>query len=204
MNNFDIGDLIQTYDKYAEERNHAGLDGRKISHITEAIQLFSDNGVRSILEIGSGPGNAAQLFFDKGFEIECADVSPNMIDLVRAKGIIGHVIDCRDIKKIGMTYDGVFSVNCLLHLPKAEMVGALKAIHSTLKTNGLFLLGLWGGEDFEGIWEQDRYRPARFFMLYSQHPLLSLLTKVFQIEEYRRIAFGEGLFFHNLVLRKSF
>ena len=77
-----MSNLIRSYDRYAEERDQIGLDNRKRSHVQEAIRVFSDNDVKSILII-------------------CAD--------------------------------------------------------------GLFVLGLWGGEDFEGVWENDRYEPARFF-----------------------------------------
>lgn len=198
-----MSDLIRSYDRYAEERDRVGLDSRKRSHVQEAIRVFNDNDVKSILEIGSGPGSAAKLFFDEGFEIECVDLSPKMIALVRKKGLVGHVMDCRDIGQIGRTYDGVFSVNCLLHIPKSEMTCVLKSIRNILNADGLFVLGLWGGDDFEGVWEQDRYEPARFFMLYSQSTMLRLLMRVFQIEEYRRIPFGENQFFHKAVLRKS-
>ena len=198
-----MGDLICAYERFAEERDQIGLDDRKRTHVQEAIRVFNENGAKSILEIGSGPGNAAKLFFDAGFEIECVDFSPKMISLVKEKGIAGHVMDCRDTERIGKTFDGVFSVNCLVHIPKTEIIAVLQSIRNTMNAGGLFVLGLWGGQDFEGVWEKDKYEPARFFMLYSQRTLLSILTRVFQVEEYRRIPFGEDQFFHKVVLRKT-
>lgn len=203
MVSYNRDDLIRAYNRYAEERDEAGLDKRKRAHVMEAIRLFRENKAKSILEIGSGPGNAAQLFFDEGFEIECADLSPKMIELVREKGITGHVADCRDIERIGKTYDGVFSVNCLLHIPKAEFVDVLTSIRNVMTAGGIFVLGLWGGDDTEGVWENDRYQPPRFFVLYRQHTLLTLLMQVFQLEEYMRIPFGDGQVFHKAVLRKT-
>ena len=121
MSSYNINDLIHSYNGYAEEGDQAGLDRRKRSHVQEAIQVFNGDDAKSILEIGSGPGSATQLFSDEGLEIECADFAPKMIEMVKKKGIVGHVMDCRDIEKIGKTYDGVFSVKCLLHIPKYEI-----------------------------------------------------------------------------------
>ena len=193
----------RAYDRYAEERDRKGLDPRKLPYVQEAVRLFRANGTRSILEIGSGPGNAAEVFHDGGLDIECADVSPVMVDLVRSKGIRGHVIDCRQLRRLERTYDRVLSVNCLLHIPSQELPDVLEAISDVLNEKGLFVLGLWGGQDSEGVWEGDHYEPKRYFVLYSQQTPLSLLTQVLQIEEYRRFEFGEGQFFHKVVLRRT-
>ena len=203
MGIYNMNDLIRAYDRYAEERDQIGLDDRKRLHVQEANRVFNENGAKSILEVGSGPGNAAKLFLDEGFEIECVDFSPKMIDLVKGKGIVGHLLDCRDVERIGRAFDGVFSVNCLLHIPRAELIHVLQSIRNVMNIGGLFVLGLWGGQDFEGVLENNRYEPARFFVLHSQHTLLDILPRVFQIEEYRRTPFGEGQFFHKAVLRKT-
>ncbi|MBT3273011.1 MAG: class I SAM-dependent methyltransferase [Spirochaetales bacterium] len=202
MSDYNLEDIKRAYDTHAAERDAAELGERKTKHINEAIEFFRQRAVQTVLEIGSGPGNAAQVIEVAGFDIECTDISPKMIELVQAKGITGRVLDCREIESIGKTYDAVFSVNSLLHIPKAEMPTVLRGIHKVMKKNSIFILGLWGGSDIEGIYDSDQYRPKRFFSLLSQMTLLSLLTEVFQIEEYRRIVFDNDKFFHKVVMIK--
>jgi len=199
---FDVTRIIQAYDARAEERDQEGLSERKATHIKEAMAAFKANGVESILEIGSGPGNAAQLFQRSGHLVECVDVSPRMIELVERKGITGWVLDFRKLASLNRTYDAVFSINSLLHLPSDEFPAVLESISSILGANGLFVLGLWGGDDHEGIMQEDRYEPKRYFVFYGQQTLLSHLTAWFWIEEYRREPLGKDQFFHKVILRK--
>jgi SAM-dependent methyltransferase len=202
MSDYSVSDIIKTYDAYADERDHAGLKPENARNVDEAMALFRKRGVKSILEIGSGPGNAAEVFHAAKFDIECIDLSPRMIELVTDKGIPGRVLDCREIASIGRVYDAAFSINALLHIPNAELPSVLQSISDVLVEKGLFALGLWGGDDIEGIYEEDHYRPKRFFSLYSQRTLLSFLSDVFQIEEYHRIEFDGDKFFHKVVLSK--
>ena len=71
VSDYDIGELVKTYDKYADERDQAGLDGTKRAFVDEAIERFRRDGVRTILEIGSGPGSAAGVIHDYGRRAGC-------------------------------------------------------------------------------------------------------------------------------------
>ena len=42
---------------------------------------------------------------------------------------------------------------------------ALENVCTVLKPAGLFYLGMYGGYDFEGIWDKDIYTPKRFFFI---------------------------------------
>ena len=145
MSDYSVNDIIKTYDAYADERDHAGLKPENARNVDEAMALFRKRGVKSILEIGSGPGNAAEVFHAAKFDIECTDLSPRMIELVTDKGIPGRVLDCREIASIGRVYDAAFSINALLHIPNAELPSVLQSISDVLVEKGLFVLGLWGG-----------------------------------------------------------
>ena len=203
MAEFDLEKIVQAYNVHAVERDERGLSERKITHIQEAMAAFEAAGVTSVLEIGSGPGNAAEVFQHNGFSIECVDVSPKMIELVQSRGIPGRVLDCRELSSLEKTYDAVFSVNSLLHVPSAEFPAVLVSIHGILADNGLFALGLWGGKDQEGVMEDDLYEPKRYFVFYSQPTLLHHLSEHFWIEEYKRQRFGRGQHFHKVMLRKQ-
>src|SRR6266496_4582702 len=98
-------------------------------------------------------------------------------------------------------FDAVYALNSMLHLPKKEFPIALQNIRKVLKPNGLFFLGVYGGYDFEGIWEDDSYDPKRFFALYSDEYLKQTVTESFQLISFKRITPGnERMHFQSLIL----
>ena len=125
-----------------------------------------------------------------------------MVKLCREKGVFADVLDCYDLGRIERTFDAVFSMNCLLHVPGRDLVYVLGLISERMRDGGLFYLGLWGGDDFEGIWEEDRYEPKRFFSFHSPKALLDFVQRVFTIVYYRRIEPWEGALFHSIIVRK--
>ena len=60
-------------------------------------------------------------------------------------------------------FDAGFAVNCLLHVPRADLPAAFERLHGALRADGLCYVGQWGGIDRAGIHEGDSYEPKRFF-----------------------------------------
>jgi SAM-dependent methyltransferase len=193
---------VSSYNNHARERDSYPLEGKKLAHVSAAIEVLKKENKKSILEIGPGPGKAALMFKNAGFDIECVDNSAEMIKLVKEKGIEARLLDCYELGKTHQQYNAVYSINCLLHMPSKDLPQILRSINGVLRDNGLFFLGLWAGDDFEGILQNDRYKPKRFFVFYSQKTLLAMITQVFRIDEYRFVPFNDESSFHNLLLRK--
>ena len=53
---------------------------------------------KNILDLGSGPGNDAKYFKDKGFNVHCVDISEQMIRLCKEKGLKAEVMDIENLK----------------------------------------------------------------------------------------------------------
>ena len=80
---------------------------------------------------------------------------------------------------------------------------ALENVCTVLKPAGLFYLGMYGGYDFEGIWDQDSYIPKRFFSFHSDGNLKKILDGIFEIVYFRHIPLGEdNRPFQSIILRK--
>src|SRR5690348_11795635 len=82
-------------------------------------QAFGDRlapGAR-LLEIGAGPGHDSTYFQDEGFAVVAADLSPAMVEICRSKGIEAHVMDFLHLDFPDGSFDAVFAMNCLLHVP---------------------------------------------------------------------------------------
>jgi SAM-dependent methyltransferase len=153
------------------------------------------------LEIGGGPGFDAQHFQDQGFCVTAIDNTPAMIKLATQRGVSAQLLDAYELGQLETTFDAVYSMNCLLHIPQKDFAHILQLVADRLDERGLFYLGLWGGDDFEGIWEQDSYAPQRFFSFRSTETLLDSIRPAFQLEYYRRVEF-ETFFFNSLIARK--
>jgi hypothetical protein len=78
-------------------------------------------------------------------------------------------------------------------------------INRVLKPDGIFYLGIYGGEDSEGIWENDWCDPKRFFAFRSDAIIQSLVKKYFELMYFKIIQLDKGNHhFQFLILRKSF
>ena len=47
----------------------------------------------------------------------------------------------------------MYSMNCLLHIPQADIDEIFDLIADRLVEDGLMYIGVWGGDDFEGDFE---------------------------------------------------
>ena len=158
----------------------------------------------TILEIGCGAGQAAQFFQGQGFSVYAIDNAPTMVKLAANRGISAQVLDCYELDQINETFDAVYTMNCLLHIPKKDVGQIFSLISSRLSDEGLMYLGLWGTEAFEGIWTQDKYEPKRFFSFVKAETLLEVVQHTFRLEYFRRIEPREGMMFNSLIVRKRY
>jgi SAM-dependent methyltransferase len=196
--------LILSYNKQAEQRNKSEMEDWKVAERAEFLALLQSEQKQSLLEVGAGHGRDSKFFQENGFQVTCIDLSPEMVKLCRQKGLNAHIMDMLALDFPDASFDAVYSLNSLLHLPKIELPIVLQNIRRILKTNGLFFLGMYGGFDFEGIWEKDSYDPKRFFSFHSDEGLEQVVTQSFKILSFKQIIPGdEKLHFQSLLLRKS-
>ena len=99
--------------------------------------------------------------------------------------------------------DAVYALNSFLHLSKQEFPVALENVRRVLQPGGLFYLGMYGGVDFEGVWEGDHFKPKRFFSFHITERLKQNLTSWFEIIYFQEMFIGEEeMNFQSIILRK--
>jgi cyclopropane fatty-acyl-phospholipid synthase-like methyltransferase len=194
--------LVKTYEKYAHERASHSPDEFKVQERSEFLKFLKAEGRETLLEIGCGPGQDAQFFQSQGLRVLAVDNTPMMVKLTAEKGITAQALDCYDLNEINESFDAVYTMNCLLHIPKRDFDQILHLISRRLNDSGLMYLGIWGDKNFEGIWEQDRYEPKRFFSFWKTEALLDTLQRFFRLEYYRRLEPHGGRIFNSLIVRK--
>ncbi len=183
----DVADSLRSiYDARAAERDaHPGRPWRDAERAVFLDRLRAAE-AGSLLEVGAGTGQDSRFFADAGLRVIATDLSGEHVARCRAKGLTAEV---RDVLRLGFapaTFDAVWSVNCLLHVPDADLPAALAAIRDVLVPGGLFFLGVWGGEDSEGVMEDD----GRFFSFRSHEKLLRHAAASFEIIDFHAVPVG--------------
>lgn len=206
MNHTQLRDnLRETYNKYAQERETSTMQEWKIGERSKFLSLLQNEGKKTLLEIGSGTGRDSKFFHDQGLDVVCVDLSPAMVELCRQKGLTAYVMDMADIQFPAGSFDAVYSMNSLLHLTKVEFPAVLRKLDMLLKTDGAVFIGIYGGQEYEGVWENDAYVPKRFFSFFTDEGIKQEVTRVFNIVSFANIQTEpeDTLHFQSLILRKK-
>ncbi len=184
--------LVQAYDRYAAARDGSVFPDWKRAEREGFTQLVKAEGKTTLLEIGAGPGRDCRFYQDNGLGVVATDISPEMIRLCRAKGVPGILMDCYRLGFKGDSFDAVWALNSLLHVPRRRLPGVLAEIRAVLRPRGLLYLGQWGGNGFEGILEDDHYTPKRFFSFQSDEEITGAVGRLFEPVSFKGIRPGGG------------
>lgn len=159
----------------------------------------------TLLEIGAGAGKDSLFFQEQGLDVTCVDLSPGLVEACRQKGLRAFERDFLHLGFPPASFDAVYAINCLLHVPKRELPAVLTAVQTVLKPHGLFFLGLWGGVDSEHVWDGDSYEPKRFFSLHTDDALRAAVRPFFAEMDFRTLEVGPNpaLHFQRLYLRQQ-
>lgn len=203
--------LIQAYDADAQRRDSG--DGKrgmwKHALREEFVSLVKEVNKKSILELGSGAGLDAKYFQDNGFTVTASDLSPEMVKVCERRGLQAKILDMYDLKALGQTFDAIYSLNVLLHIPRKDIGLILENIADVLNPNGIFFYGVYGygNLDQEQVSVDERkMNMPRFFSFLSDETLLKEAKKKFEVIDFKRLELQEAdpnYYFQALFLRKK-
>lgn len=111
----------------------------------------------TILDFGCGSGRDLHYFTSQGFRVVGMDYTANLLKL--AKGFTHQPLVLSDMRYPPFrqdTFEAVWAVASLLHLPAQAIQPVLAQIHRILKPNGIFLTTLKKGQG-EAIDQFGRY-----------------------------------------------
>ncbi len=200
--------LRLAYDSDAERRmsNEENRESWKLDIRNSFTELLKTEEKTTVLELGAGVGTDSQFFQENGFDVLAVDLSEKMVEKCKEKGINSTVLDIYDLPSLGTKFDAIYSLNVLLHIPKAEISSILTIISDSLESTGLFFYGVYGGEDIEKIIDdKSKMGLPRFFSFFSDEALLNLINDRFEIVSFKAIDIGSkdpNFHFQALTLRK--
>jgi SAM-dependent methyltransferase len=200
-----ISDLRQSYDRKVEERDRKEIAPWKDRERKHFLSLVLDEGCSRLLEVGAGTGLHGKFFQDQGLQVVCVDLSPEMVKRCEEKGLEAYLMDFLHLDFPKSSFDAVFAMNCLLHVPKDNLPQVLEEIYRILRGKGLFYWGQYGGVDKDGVYEGDHYEPKRYFSFITDEWLMILAQELFDVVSFKTIELEEEEEFHfqSLVLRKD-
>lgn len=193
--------LRQSYNNFANVRENNKLQDWKINPRASFLELLINECKSTLLDIGAGTGRDSKFFINNNIDVMAVDLSDEMIRLCQEKGIKACQLDFFNLNQIGRKFDAVWSMNSLLHVEKANLNFVLKEIRNVLNPSGLFYMGVYGGEDSEGIWDGDIYTPQRFFSFYTDENIKKVVSNYFQIVSFERIDTGGKYYFQSIIMR---
>ncbi|MFC5814067.1 class I SAM-dependent methyltransferase [Nonomuraea harbinensis] len=199
-----IGLLREAYDGGAERRDAATKSAWKLAEREAFLDRLKGHGCRRLLEVGAGTGQDSAYFQENGLDVVAVDLSPAMVALCREKGVEAHAMDFLSLDFEPGSFDAVYALNCLLHVPDGDLPAVLGAIHTVMRPGGLFFLGVYGGGGLTGesTFEQDDHYPPRFFSFRDDERLQEYAREFFEIVDFHVVG-THGWRFQSLTLRRA-
>ena len=198
-------DLKSAYDAKASEQSKTKAAWWKTKERDLFLSKFKKGRKKRILEIGCGTGADSIDFKSKGYGVTCTDLSPKNIEICRENGLNAQVMDFANLDFAPATFEGVYAMNCLLHVKKDSLENILLDINTLLRPSGLFYIGVYGGPDREGEHEDDTYEPRRFFASYTDNQIIKIVSGIFDMIYFHRIELERErlVHFQSMILRKK-
>lgn len=194
-----LPDLRISYDAAAADRDRRVKEQFKLDERAAFLDRLRVVEAKTLLEIGAGTGQDSVFFRDEGLDVVAVDLSPAMVERCRDKGLEAYA---RDFLHLGFepeSFDAVYAMNCLLHVPNADLADVLRAVRTVLKPGGLFFVGLWGGAPQEGVVAEDRQVPPRFFASRTDAEVFDFVNESFEVIDFHTVG-DEGLHFQSLTM----
>jgi len=156
-----------------------------------------------LLDVGCGSGDAAA-YLQKAVEavggsVVGIDISSEMLKLASDKEVDVIQMDIENLAFSDGSFDAIWAMSSLLHLPKRCLPAVLERIANLLKDDGVLYISVKKGyrERFITTAELEK----RYYSFWQKKEFLSLLTEHFQLVDFSETARDSNLFL-NFYLRK--
>lgn len=116
-----------------------------------------------VLDAGCGCGRDTRWLLDRGFAVAAFDISREMVASTKANTagrVIPRWLDFRDYGDAPGSWDAIWAMASLLHLPKADIADILPRLVQSLTDTGLLAISVKKGS---GESMDDQGRPFSYF-----------------------------------------
>lgn len=130
-----------------------------------------------VLDAGCGPGRDLAAFRQAGCRVVGIDLSAGMLAEARRRvpGAILAQMDLRTLAFAEESFDGIWAMASLLHVPKDEATGVLVDFRRLVRPGGLLLLALKAGAGDVELQDADHADAWRYFVYYQPAEVIAAL-----------------------------
>lgn len=137
------------------------------------------SGVGSVLDLGCGHGRDAALFFDRGYHYVGLDFSRPMLEeadklVPRSCLVEGSMYD---LPFPDATFDGLWAVGSLLHIPSLRVREVLREMHRIMCSGGIGFILMHDGQE-EALVEVIPKLDVRYFVGYRMDYFARILEEI--------------------------
>ena len=179
-------DLAQYYEQEASLRAERDIDPRRVAARGRFVRDLPAGA--AVLEVGMGPGRDAAAFVDAGFSVCGVDLALAHARFAACTGASPAVASVRALPFATASFDALWSMSTLMHVPNAAIASALSEVRRVLRPGATAAIGVWGGTNVEGHHDADAFDPPRLFSRRTDQrwrDLLSILGDVEEFEHWR-------------------
>ena len=158
----------------------------------------------TVLDLGAGGGDHARYFADQGLDVTCIDIAEEMVEICRQKSLRAELMDLEHLSFQPNSFDGIWAVCSLLHVPKQGMPTVAASLYRVLRRRGLLYACV--KEQREGESDGmvcDQKGNQRFFALWKEDTFAAQFTPRFSLIESRRVVLGDRRFLEFLFRKKT-
>ena len=159
---------IRTYAERAKEYHERFTAAEPDRHLRAFLGRLPAQA--RVLDLGSGPGNAALAMQEAGHDVLALDATPAFVELAQSRGVNARLGTFDDVIEVDH-YHGVWANFSLLHAPRSALPSYLSNLARALKRPGLFHIGMK-----LGIGEV-RDKLQRFYAYYGEAELVGLVEE---------------------------
>ena len=199
--------IVKYYDQEAELRNSKSVKADwKIKVRDDFLTIIKQKNKKTLLELDAGAGYDSQYFTNNGLIVTAIDISKEMVKRCKEKFIEAYELDFYELSTLNRKFDCIWAINTLLHVPKSDLDHVLNEINLVLEKDGLFYMGVYGGNDSEGEFTKSEVSNIpRFFAFHSEDFLKTILKKHFHIVKFVSFNIGgesEIDIFHSIIMER--
>jgi ubiquinone/menaquinone biosynthesis C-methylase UbiE len=174
-------DLSAYYNEEARDPDGRSIDPQRAERRSSFLGRLISESRRSLIEVGTGPGNDARAFLRAGLRVSGVDLSEVYVAIAREKGIDAQQASILALPFEDASFDAAWTMSTLVHVANTEVAAALSELNRVLVPGSLAAIGVWASAedvDIERTYENEAIGMTRFFSLRTDASLRQLLASL--------------------------
>lgn len=171
----EVENNIKVYDACASEISDFSFPRLPQYQLNQFISNLSKNA--KVLDVGCGCGRDVSYLMEEQYDVIGVDLSKGMINEAKKRVEGGNFIlmDMLDLKFDKESFDGIWCMASLDHIPKDIVPGVVGKLYDLLSDKGVLYLSVPEGEDEGTVDYEKSGNMSRFCAHYNQEELKALL-----------------------------